>query len=129
MNIDKDLISQAVRALGSVDKVQMDMDALADDAVHLSLAFPGKGGYMAAVTNTLKALKDLVRGTVSTSALGGAFVGWESYHYQPRVGQGVAADTRIVFKREPEGIRILGFGHRYIPGDIYERLSALQRRK
>lgn len=125
MSIDKKLTSQAVKALGSLDSVQMDMDALADDVVHLSFAFPRESDYMAAVVNTVKALKDLVRGTVSPSALSGTFTGWESYHYQPKVGQGIPADMRIVFKRELEGIRVLGFGHRYIPIDLYRRMSAL----
>ena len=128
MNIDKAILSQAVLALSSLDRVQMGTKELAQDATRLTFAFPEQNDYKLVVCNTAKAMKDLVRGRVSSSTLDGVFQGWESYHYQPKVGQGIAADMRIVFKREAEGIRILGFGHRYIPDDLYKRLNALQRK-
>ena len=104
----------------------MDPGALVEDAAYLTLAFSELLDYQAAVANTLKALKDVARGRVSTDALADAFQGWESYHYQPKVGQGVPADMRIIFKREPNGVYVLAFGHRYIPSDLYRRTSELR---
>lgn len=124
MSIADNTILQAIAALSTVDNVQMDLKALTDDAVFLTLAFSERTEYEAAVANTMKALKDLARGTVSTSMLGGAFQGWESYHYQPKVGQNVKADMRILFRREPSFVRVLAFGHRYIPDDLYQRVSS-----
>ena len=129
MSIDRATIAHTVAILSSIDGVRIRPGDLVEDTSYLALSFPQRLAYETAVVNTAKALKDIARNRVSCDELSGAYQGWESYHYQPKVGQGIAADMRVVFKREPEAIRILGFGHRYIPDDLYKRLNALQRNK
>lgn len=127
MSIDRNIVAQSVSALSSVESIQMDPSALAEDAAYLTLAFPDQPEYQAAVANTVKALKDIARNRVSTDSLEGTYQGWESYHYQPKVGQNIAADMRIIFKRKSDSVHVLAFGHRYIPSDIYRRASTVLR--
>ena len=126
MSIDNNTVAQSIDALAAVENLLMDPRDLLADTVFLTLAFPGTAEYQAAVVNTVKALKNLVSKNVSASMLSGTFEGWESYHYQPKVGQGIPADMRIIFKREGDSVRVLAFGHRYIPTDLYGRVSTLR---
>lgn len=128
MTISKAVIAQAIAALSSVDEVLMQPSSLVEDAMLLALAFEEETAYKTAVVNTVKAFKDIARGRVASDSLSGAYEGWSSYHYQPHVAQGAAASMRIVFKRDAGCMHILGFGHRYIPSDIYRRLSSLRLR-
>lgn len=127
MSIDKTVVAKAISALASVEGALMQPEALAEDALCLTLAFPEENDYKSAVVNTTKALRDLVGNRVSTNELAGIFQGWESYHYQPKIGQSIAANMRIVFRRNEGRIYVLGFGHRYVPEDVYRRLSALRQ--
>lgn len=128
MAIDKDVIAQAIAALSSVEGVLMQPSSLAEDAMLLTLAFEDETAYKTAVVNTVKAFKDIVRGRVTPADLSGAYDGWSSYHYQPRVAQGGSASMRVIFKRVESAVYVLGFGHRYVPGDVYRRLGALRLR-
>lgn len=127
MSIDKQTVSQAIDALSSVREIWMEAEALVEDAAYLTLSFPEPEDYKAAIANTVKAFRDISKDCVSTDKLSGSFVGWESYHYQPKVGQGVAADMRIIFKRESDQAYVLGFGHRFAPSDFYTRVSRLRK--
>lgn len=124
MNVDKATIKQAVIAISAVEGIWMKPKALVQDSVYLTLAFPEQEEYKTAIANTVKALKGIVANSISAAMLNRTFKGWESYHYQPKVGQRVPADMRIVFKREDDGVHVLGFGHRYTPVDLYRRVSA-----
>ena len=117
-----ELIGEAIEALSSVDGLHMSPESLAEDAFLLSIAFPDEEDYLAACASTRRALEQLARGLVATSDLKYDFEGWRSFHYQHRVGQGVRAGMRIVFREVEDGIEVLGFGHRTIPLDVYGRL-------
>lgn len=107
----------------------MKPEALVDDLLYLTLAFPEEAAYKTAVVNTAKAMRDITRNKVTADRLSGAFEGWESFHYQPKVGQGITADMRLVFKRASDDVFVLGFGHRYVPSDLYRRVSALRNER
>lgn len=123
MAVSGERIRQAALSLAAVEGLSMDADALLEDVVLLSVAFPEEGDFEAACANTAKAVRLLATDSVSSSALKYEFAGWESYHYQPKVGQGMKATCRIVFRRTGEGVEVEGFGHRRIPADFYERMS------
>ena len=38
-------------------------------------------------------------------------------------GQGAQADMRIVYRTIESGIEVKGFGHRWVPADVYKRIS------
>lgn len=129
MPVSKTLIRQAAEDIAAVEGLCMSPDALLEDVFLLALAFPEQEDFMAACVNTRRALTLLVEGKVDSSALKHGFAGWRSYHYQHRVGQGVKATCRIVFRAGEGGIEVKGFGHRHIPGDIYEHLSASRNKQ
>ncbi len=128
MAISKRLIRQAIESLSEIDGVLMDPANLVEDAFLLAFAFPHDNDYLAACASTRRALERLAAREVDASSLKYEFEGWESYHYQHRVGQGVKATCRIVYRRTPSGIEVKGFGHRRIPADFYERMAAATRR-
>ena len=128
MAISKRLIRQAIESLSEIDGVLMDPANLVEDAFLLAFAFPHDNDYLAACASTRRALERLAAREVDASSLKYEFEGWESYHYQHRVGQGVKATCRIVYRRTPSGIEVKGFGHRRVPADFYERMAAATRR-
>lgn len=113
----------AAHAVANVNGVQADARALLEDSYLLAMAFSDEQEYLSAMANTVRALGQVVAGTVSSSQLKYDHRGWLSYHYQHKVGQGARADMRIVFRREGAGIRLRAFGHRNLPKDFYERIA------
>ena len=101
----------------------MDPRALADDVLLLARSFPDEDEFCLAAANTRRALEQCARGTVTPSALERSLEGWLSYHYQHSVGQGAPADMRIVYRTTAGGIEVKGFGHRWVPADVYGRIS------
>lgn len=128
MAISKRLIRQAIESLSEIDGVLMDPANLVEDAFLLAFAFPHDNDYLAACASTRRALERLAAREADVSSLKYEFEGWESYHYQHRVGQGVKATCRIMYRRTPSGIEVKDFGHRRIPADFYERMAAATRR-
>lgn len=104
----------------------MDRAVLVEDTVLLAKAFPEELDFMAACASTRQALEYIVAGKVSTSDLKYDFADWKSYHYQHRVGQGIKATCRIMYRPVDDGIEVKGFGHRRIPKDFYERMSTVR---
>lgn len=124
MAISRELIYQAALSIAGAPGLSMDANALLEDTVLLAYAFPEEDEFEAACANTKRAVSLLANGAVSSSELKYALAGWRSYHYQHKVGQGVKAACRIVFRPISGGIEVKGFGHRRIPQDLYERMSA-----
>lgn len=129
MAINRGLIRQAIEALSAIDGLFMDAAALVEDAVLLAKAFPDESDYMAACASTYQAIRRLIRGDVTTNDLKYNFAGWKSFHYQHRVGQGVKATCRIMYRQVDGGIEVKGFGHRRIPRDFYDRMSGVRNER
>jgi hypothetical protein len=129
MAINRELILQAIESLSSIGGANLNPSSLVEDTMLLAYAFPADDDFKAAVFNTKRALEGLVKGSYCTSELKYNLHSWNSYHYQHRVKQGQKSDCRIIFRIESDGhITVKGFGHRFIPTDIYYRLSE-QRHK
>lgn len=126
MAISEELIRQAVESLSEVEGVLMDAGSLVEDVFLLARAFPLEGDFMAACVSTARALNHLVEGRVTSGSLKYGFEGWKSYHYQHRVGQGIKATCRVVYRQVDGGVEVKGFGHRHIPADFYERMSKVR---
>jgi hypothetical protein len=126
MRISDEEIINAAHAIAGVDKIEADARAVLEDAYLLSMAFTDRDEYLNAVANTVRALRQLSQGVVSSSQLKCDHADWLSYHYQHKIEQGRRADLRIVFRREGGRIRLRAFGHRNLPKDFYERISQLR---
>ena len=123
MAISDDLMRQAVDSLSKTDGLIMNSASLVEDVLLLSLAIPAEDDFMAACASTQRAFEHLVAGKVTASDLKYSFEEWSSYHYQHRVGQGIRATCRIMYRKIDGGIEVKGFGHRRNPADFYERMS------
>ena len=123
MAISDDLMRQAVDSLSRTDGLMMNPDSLVEDVFLLALAFPVEDDFMAACASTQRAFKHLIAEKVTASDLKYSFEEWSSYHYQHRVGQGIRATCRIMYRKIDGGIEVKGFGHRRIPADFYERMG------
>ena len=123
MVISNDLMRQAVDSLSKTDGLIMSSASLVEDVPLLSLAFSAEDDFMAACASTQRAFEHLVVGKVTASDLKYGFEEWSSYHHQHRVGQGIRATCRIMYRKVDDGIEVKGFGHRRIPADFYERMS------
>lgn len=129
MAISDDLIIQAIIRLSSVPNAVMDPAALAEDVALLVVAFPDEQEFLKAVLATERAMDKVAKGLVASSPeLVGDHAGWTSYHYQHCVAQGQRADMRLEWRQIEDGIQIRAFGHRFIPGDFYRRVSSSGRR-
>ena len=124
MLVDQALVVDAANAIVAVEGIEADPRAIVEDAFLLSIAFTDPDEYLAAVANTTRALAQLVGKSVSSSKLKHNHEGWLSYHYQHKVAQGARADLRIVFRYADGKVRLRAFGHRNLPVDFYERISA-----
>lgn len=123
MAISDGLIRCAIETLSQSEGVFMDPASLVEDVFLLAYAFPEEEDFMAACASTSRAFGYLTDGAVDSSNLKYQLEGWDSYHYQHRVGQGVKADCRIMFHRIDGGIEVKGFVHRRIPADFYLRMG------
>lgn len=124
MSISTEVLLAAIDALAQKPGLIMDPDALAEDVVLLVHPWPEEIEFSQAIASTLRAIDQLAQGKVTPAPLKYDLEGWYSYHYQHRRGQNIKADMRIVFQPDGQRIRVLGFGHRSIPLDFYERIIA-----
>ncbi len=129
MPISPSDIRQAIGAIADVPGLRMDPVALAEDVVLLAHAFDTDKEFQAACVSTCHALLLLVEDKVDASDLEYPLEDWRSYHYQHRVGQGLPADCRVIYRRVEDAadgapqIEVKGFGHRRIPEDLYTRMA------
>ena len=100
----------------------MDAASLAEDVMCVALAFPEDQDFLAAITNTVKALRLISEDKVRPAELRWDFSGWLCFHYRSSVTISGSADMRIVYRKIESEILVMGFGHRFIPKDLYRRL-------
>lgn len=127
MAVKRETIRKAIEAIAGIQGLYMDDAAVVEDVALLSHAFPDEDDYMAACASTQRALRQLTNQEVASSDLKYGFAEWKSYHYQHRVGQGVRATCRVMYREVDGGIEVKGFGHRRIPSDFYERMADIKR--
>ena len=127
MPISDKTILDAALAIASVPGLEMNPDDLLEDTFLLARSFPEEDEFKAATAATVRAIANITGRKVTSAWLKYAFEGWLSYHYQHRVSQGGSADCRIVFRETEGGVEVKAFGHRKLPADIYERMTASRK--
>lgn len=127
MAISDETYREAMGLLSTVESVFFDPVSLAEDIFLLGIAYSEEETFAAAIASTIRALRQIASERVTVSMLKYDFEGLSSYHFQAARTQGSPADMRIVFRREDGCVRIVGFGNRRIPSDIYQRLSSARR--
>lgn len=123
MAVKQETLAQAIDAIASISNVKMDSDSLAEDVYLTSCAFAEENEFKKAVSETVRALQQIVQGKITPASLKYSFEGWSSYHFQHSRAQNSRADMRVVFKVDNNDVYVLGFGHRNTPSEIYFRLA------
>lgn len=96
-------------------------DVLADlDA--LERAYPDPERYALALDAVLRQMEQLLERPLGRP-MQRRFSGWWRCAFQSRPVAGMRADLRIVYRQGDGGLRVLGFGHRRLPRDLYLRLG------
>ena len=123
MSINENDIFQTIDLLASIDGTIMDVNALAEDVYLLSEVFGDESDFKSAIHETVRALFQITNSEITPAKLKYSFENFNSYHFQHNRAQGNKADMRVVYKKTNLGIYVVGFGHRRLPTDVYERLA------
>lgn len=123
MAISDELLQLGIDQLAGLTGISMDANRLVDDVVLVAYAFDDPQLFSAAIANIINAINLILRQRNVGTALVNNKAGWWSYHFQSQRNQRHTADMRIVYQDNGTTIRIMGFGHRWLPQDIYNRLS------
>ncbi|MCI8425439.1 MAG: hypothetical protein HFJ72_07270 [Adlercreutzia sp.] len=122
--ISEDRLRDAIGQLAAVPAVEFDPVSLAEDVLLLGHAYEQEAAFVQAVASVCRALRQIASNQVTSARLKYSFAGYDSYHFQSKREQGASADLRIVYQQAGDVVRVLGFGNRKIPSDIYERLAS-----
>ncbi|PSR19929.1 MAG: hypothetical protein C7B44_15330 [Sulfobacillus thermosulfidooxidans] len=110
--------------IASLEGLMMDPEKLVEDLVLIADAFhQDPETFSVVMENTFRAFQLILRVRNVGTALSGNKAGWISYHFQSHRVRRHKADMRIVYRDTGTAIQIMGFGHRWIPQSIYDRLS------
>lgn len=98
---------------------------LALDVYALSYIFDNDEDFSLVTTIILSSLHKIKAGEVDGEDLIYALSNWKSYHFQSTLSKVPGEeDLRAVYKKIDTSLNVLGFGHRYIPSDFYERIKS-----
>jgi len=122
MAISNALLAEWIGKLSSVPGIEMDADALVDDVVLTAYAFADESTFQTAMRSVVSALLLIVKSRNVGQNLSANLEGWKSYHFQSQRVRKHPADLRVVYQDTGFVIRIRGFGHRWIPEEVYKRL-------
>lgn len=100
--------------------LSMDAASLAEDVMCVALAFPKERDFLAAISNTVKALRLIAEDEVRPAKLKWDFSDWLCFHYRSSARLQGSADMRIVYRKVDSEVLVMGFGHRFIPKDLYQ---------
>lgn len=123
MAISDELLQFGIDQLAGIGGISMDANRLVDDVVFVASAFNDPQLFSIAITNVVGAITRVLRQRAVGTALVNNKAGWWSYHFHSQRSQHHAADMRIVYQDTGTTIRIMGFCRRWLPEDIYKRLS------
>lgn len=86
--------------------------------------FDNDENYKMVMNIIIQSLNGLNQGELKGEELSFNLSDWMSYHFQstcsPKIGE---EDLRTVYQFK-ENLNVLGFGHRYIPSDFYNRFKS-----
>ena len=120
-------IRRSYQRLAGIAGASFRPSSLVADVAALARAYPDVDDFSQATEATARAISLALTGRVSPTALRDDYDGWLCLHYQPRVGQGVRATMRLMYRFEDQTLLVRGFGDRRIPLDFYRRMAAVDR--
>lgn len=92
-----------------------------EDLCDLASAYPDPQAHAEALAAILHQLA-VVHLRQPGKDIQGRWQGWRRHAFQSQPQRGARADLRIVYRRHGDSTILLGFGHRHLPEDFYQRL-------
>ena len=121
--VDSELLLSWAQRVAGIEGIAMDARYLMEDVVSTALAFEqDRDAFANAMDSVARALRVIVRDRDVGQPLVGNHEGWRSFHFQSERRQKYPADMRIIFQDASDVVRIKGFGHRWLPAEVYERI-------
>ncbi len=127
MAINDERLREWIRIVSAVPGVEMDGDALVDDIVLIAHVFDDPQRFETAMSQIVNSLNLIVKKRDMGAELKSNLSAWRCFHFQSRRTAKHPADLRIVYQDTGAAIRVRGFGHRWLPDDIYRRLYLHER--
>lgn len=121
--IDNNLLKFWISELVKLKGISMGADEVVDDVVLTAYVFDDPKTFSIVMTNLVNVFQLIVQQRNIGQALVGSKVGWISFHFQSQRTKKHDADMRIVYRDTGSTILVMGFGHRFLPDDIYQRLK------
>lgn len=121
--VSNELLRFWITEVTNLQGISMDADKVVDDVVLVAFTFDDPEVFSTIMNNVVVALQLIIQQRNIGQELIGGKTGWNSFHFQSQRKQKQNADMRIVYQDTGTTIRVMGFGHRRIPDDIYQRLS------
>ena len=129
MRLTNELIAEAIKSVMQIPRAILDVSNVADDVKSITDVWPEGNNFLMAMNCTVRAILLVVEGRARYSVLTKELQGWDCFHYHSTRRPVGKADMRLVFREKGEDIEVLGFGHRYLPLDFYERVTENRARK
>lgn len=129
MKLTNEIIAEAIKSVMQVPRAILDVSNLADDVKSITDVWPGENDFLMAMSSTVRAILLVAEGRARYSVLKRDLRGWNCFHYHSTRRPTGKADMRLVFREKGDDIEVLGFGHRYLPLDFYDRVAANRERK
>ncbi len=129
MTLSNQIIAEAIQSVMQIPHAILDASSVADDVKSITEVWPESTDFLMTVNSTVRAIVLVVDGKARTTTLKRDLAGWNCFHYHSARRPSGKADMRLVFRQNDANIEVLGFGHRYLPLDFYERVAANRARK
>jgi len=124
MAISNEALEFWIERVAELEGLSMDADKLVEDVVLVAVAFDQDPNiFSLAMVNVVTAFRLILRDRNIGQELVGNKAGWYSFHFQSQRTRKHTADMRIVYRDTGTTIQVMGFGHRWLPQEIYNRLS------
>lgn len=130
MNINTTLVKDAIAQISVIPKLYMDPQHLVLDLLALTSveSFDTDEKFSSVIRTLIHSLEIISKFPESGEPLKNDFYGYYPYHFLSDYPSNPPHDDmRIVYTIQNAQLWIIGFGHRYLPSDIYEKIRSTKR--
>ncbi|WP_342526740.1 hypothetical protein MKY84_13585 [Chryseomicrobium sp. FSL W7-1435] len=130
MNINTALVKEAISQISAIPNLYMDPHYLVLDLLALTSveSFDSDEKFSSVIRTLIHSFELISKYPESGESLKNDFYGYSSYHFlSDYPSNHPHDDMRIIYTTQDDQLWIIGFGHRYLPSDIYDKLRSLKR--
>lgn len=132
MNVTPNVVKHAISQISAIPNLYMDPHHLVLDLLALASieSFDSDEKFSSVIRTLIHSIETISKYPTSGDSLKNDFYGFYSYHFLSDYPSNPPHDDmRIIYTVQENELWIVGFGHRYIPSDIYDKLRNAKRLK